>query len=147
MARLIGALDQGTTSTRFMVFDEAGREIAKQQLEHRQLLPAPGQVEHDPLEICTNIDEVIAGALRTGGLDPCDLAAIGITNQRETTVVWDRRTGLPFHNAIVWQDTRTDRLLPGLEPHRQLLCDRTGLPPDTYFSAPKVQSTAGSSGI
>ena len=139
MPRLIGALDQGTTSTRFIVFDEVGRDIAKHQLEHRQLLPAPGHVEHDPQEICTNVDEAITGALRTGGLDPCDLAAIGITNQRETTVVWDRRTGLPFHNAIVWQDTRTDRLLPTLEPFRQLLCDRTGLPPATYFSAPKLQ--------
>jgi len=139
MPRLIGALDQGTTSTRFIVFDEGGREIVKHQLEHRQLLPAPGRVDHDPREICTNVDEAIAGALRAGGLDPRDLAAIGITNQRETTVVWDRRTGRPFHNAIVWQDTRTDGLLPALEPHRQLLRDRTGLPPATYFSAPKVQ--------
>jgi len=137
--RLIGALDQGTTSTRFMIFDEGGREIAKHQLEHRQILPASGHVEHDPQEICANVEAVIAGALRTGGLEVRDLAAIGITNQRETTVVWDRRTGQPFHNAIVWQDTRTDRLLPALESHRQLLCDRTGLPPSTYFSAPKVQ--------
>ena len=138
MSRLIGALDQGTTSTRFLIFDEGGCEIARQQVEHRQILPAPGHVEHDPREICTNVTEVIAGALRTGGLDPGDLGAIGIANQRETTVVWDRRTGRPFHNALVWQDTRTDRLLPALEPHRELLHDRTGLPPATYFSAPKV---------
>ena len=139
MAQLIGALDQGTTSTRFIVFDGTGRELAKQQLEHQQLFPAPGQVEHDPREICTNVNEAIAGALRTGGLDPTDLAAIGITNQRETTVVWDRRTGRPFHNAIVWQDTRTARLLPALEPYRRLLSERTGLPPATYFSALKLQ--------
>jgi glycerol kinase len=95
----VGALDQGTTSTRFMVFDAGGSEIARRQIEHRQILPSPGWVEHDPIEIAARVDEVIAGALRTAGLTGRDLAAIGITNQRETTIVWDPRTGRPWHNA------------------------------------------------
>ena len=135
MARYVGALDQGTTSTRFMVFDSAGREVARRQLEHAQILPRPGWVEHDPIEIAARVNEVIAGALRTAGLTGSDLAAIGITNQRETTVVWDPHTGRPWCNAIVWQDTRTDRLVDTLEPHRARLCERTGLPPSTYFSS------------
>jgi len=138
-ARYIGALDQGTTSTRFMVFDAAGREVARRQLEHRQILPRPGWVEHDPIEIAARVDETIAGALRAAGLTGADLAAIGVTNQRETTVVWDPRNGRPWHNAIVWQDTRTDRAVAALEPARELLCGRTGLPPATYFSATKLQ--------
>ena len=139
MSRYIGALDQGTTSTRFMVFDAAGTVVARHQLEHRQILPAPGWVEHDPIEIAARVDDVIDGALRAGGLSGRDLAAIGITNQRETTVVWDPKSGRPWHNAIVWQDTRTDRAVSALEPHRALLCERTGLPPATYFSAAKLQ--------
>ncbi len=139
MRRCVGALDQGTTSTRFMVFDDLGRELARRQIEHRQILPQPGWVEHDPVEIAARVDEVMAGALRAAGLGGRDLAAIGVTNQRETTVVWNRRTGLPWHNAIVWQDTRTDQSLAALEPHRRLLCERTGLPPSTYFSAPKLR--------
>ena len=130
MARYVGALDQGTTSTRFMVFDEAGREVSRRQVEHAQILPRPGWVEHDPLEIVARVNEVIATR---------DLAAIGITNQRETTVVWDPVSGRPWHNAIVWQDTRTEALIGGLERHRERLCERTGLPPSTYFSAPKLQ--------
>jgi glycerol kinase len=137
--RYVGALDQGTTSTRFMVFDEAGREIARSQLEHRQILPSPGWVEHDPLEIAARVNEVIAAALRGAGLSGGDLAAIGITNQRETTVVWDPVTGRPWNHAIVWQDTRTDRDVAALESHRSLLCDRTGLPPATYFSSSKLR--------
>ncbi len=139
MERYVGAVDQGTTSTRFMVFDERGREVARCQLEHAQILPAPGRVEHDPVEIAARVDEVIAGGLRSGGLSGRDLAAIGITNQRETTVVWDPVTGRPWHHAIVWQDTRTDALVATLEPHRDLLRERTGLPPATYFSAPKLR--------
>ncbi len=139
MPRYVGALDQGTTSTRFMVFDEAGREVARRQLEHAQILPAPGRVEHDPIEIAARVDEVIAGGLRTAGLTGRDLVAIGITNQRETTVVWDPVTGRPWHNAIVWQDTRTDARVAALEPQRELVCARTGLPPATYFSASKLQ--------
>ena len=139
VSRFVGALDQGTTSTRFIVFDGAGREVARRQLEHRQITPRAGWVEHDPIEIAARVDETIAGALRGAGLNGSDLAAIGITNQRETTVVWDPRTGRPWHNAIVWQDTRTDRAVAALEPARELLRARTGLPPATYFSAAKLQ--------
>ena len=139
MHRYVGALDQGTTSTRFIVFDDAGRDVARSQLEHRQILPAPGWVEHDPMEIAARVSDVIAGALRSAGLTGGDLAAIGITNQRETTVVWDPVTGRPWHHAIVWQDTRTDRDVAALEPHRSLLCERTGLPPATYFSSSKLR--------
>ena len=135
----IGALDQGTTSTRFMVFDASGHEIARHQLEHQQILPRPGWVEHDPIEIAARVSDVIAGALRSAGLTGRDLAALGITNQRETTVVWDPRTGRPWHNAIVWQDTRTDVAMAALEPHRARLVSGTGLPPATYFSALKLQ--------
>jgi len=134
----IGALDQGTTSTRFMVFDASGNEVSRRQLEHQQILPEPGWVEHDPVEIAARVDEVIAGALRSAGLTGRDLAAIGITNQRETTVVWNPRTGRPWCNAIVWQDTRTSARISALEPHRQRLIDRTGLPPATYFSSGKL---------
>ena len=122
-----------------MVFDRAGREVARRQLEHAQILPRPGWVEHDPIEIAARVNEVLAGALRTAGLTGRDLAAIGVTNQRETTVVWDPVTGRPLYNAVVWQDTRTDAIVDGLEPHRERLCERTGLPPSTYFSAPKLQ--------
>ena len=139
VSRYIGALDQGTTSTRFMVFDASGREIARRQLEHRQILPRPGWVEHDPIEIAARVGETIAGGLRAAGLAGKDLAAIGITNQRETTVVWNPRTGVPWYNAIVWQDTRTDQAVAALAPSRELLCARTGLPPATYFSATKLQ--------
>jgi glycerol kinase len=139
MPRYVGALDQGTTSTRFMVFDRAGAEVARRQIEHAQIMPKPGWVEHDPVEIAARTNEVIIGALRTANLTGTDLAAIGVTNQRETTVVWNPKTGLPYYNAIVWQDTRTDRIVSALEPHRELLCARTGLPPATYFSATKLQ--------
>jgi glycerol kinase len=122
-----------------MVFDAGGREVARRQLEHSQILPSPGWVEHDPIEIAARVDEVIAGALRAAGLTGRDLRAIGITNQRETTVVWDPRTGRPWYNAIVWQDTRTDRALAALEEQRSLLIERTGLPPATYFSALKLR--------
>jgi glycerol kinase len=140
MADFIGALDQGTTSTRFMVFDHGGRPVAAHQLEHRQLLPRAGWVEHDPVEIWARASEVISVALEGGGLTRADLAAIGITNQRETTVVWNRETGRPYANAIVWQDTRTDSIVQQLERdgHATFIRERTGLPPATYFSAPKL---------
>ena len=138
MARFVGALDQGTTSTRFMVFDAGGAEVARRQIEHAQILPKPGWVEHDPVEIAARTSEVITGALRAAGLDGTDLAAIGVTNQRETTVVWNPKNGRPWYNAIVWQDTRTDRIVSALEPRRALLYERTGLPPATYFSATKL---------
>jgi glycerol kinase len=136
---LIGALDQGTTSTRFIVFDAAGAVVGKHQVEHAQILPQPGWVEHDPIEILARVGEVVEGALRAAGIRGQDLAAIGITNQRETAVVWNPRTGRPWHNAIVWQDTRTDDIARGLEPRRAMLVERTGLPPATYFSAGKLQ--------
>ena len=141
MAQLVGALDQGTTSTRFMVFDDEGREIARHQLEHEQIMAQPGWVEHDPLEIAERTNTVIAGALRHAGLTARDLVAIGVTNQRETTVVWNPKTGRPWYNAIVWQDTRTDRIVAALDrtSSGRLIRERTGLPPATYFSGAKLQ--------
>ena len=124
----------------FMVFDREGREIARHQVEHDQILPRPGWVEHDPLQIAARTNETIAGAMRAGGLTAADIAAIGVTNQRETTVVWNPKTGRPWYNAIVWQDTRTDRIvsaLPGASA--ALVKTRTGLPPATYFSGAKIQ--------
>ncbi|MBB3096242.1 glycerol kinase [Actinoplanes campanulatus] len=137
MGRYVGAIDQGTTSTRFMIFDRAGREIGRHQLEHRQIQPRSGWVEHDPAEIWENTLKCIEGALAGAGLAPADLAAIGITNQRETAVLWDRASGTAVAPAIVWQDTRTDYLVSALDP--DLIRDRTGLPPATYFSATKIQ--------
>jgi glycerol kinase len=140
MQRYVGALDQGTTSTRFMVFDRQGQEVARHQVEHDQILPRPGWVEHDPLQIAARVNESITGALNAGGLTAADLAAIGVTNQRETTVVWNPKTGRPWYNAIVWQDTRTDRIVSALDPSKAALVrSRTGLPPATYFSGAKVQ--------
>ena len=139
MAQYVGAIDQGTTSTRFIVFDASGREVGRHQVEHRQILPRPGWVEHDPLEIAERVNETLAGALRATRLSGRDLVAIGVANQRETTVVWNPRDGRPWHNAIVWQDTRTDRVVAELESMRGYLRQRTGLPPSTYFSALKLQ--------
>ncbi|MBO0747065.1 MAG: glycerol kinase GlpK [Acidimicrobiaceae bacterium] len=141
MADFVGALDQGTTSTRFMLFDHEGRERGRHQLDHRQILPRPGWVEHDPVEIWEHTTEVIHACIDAAGIAASDLAACGITNQRETAVVWDRRTGRPYSNAIVWQDTRTDHLVAALERDGRggLIRERTGLPPATYFSAGKVQ--------
>ncbi|MBP6997048.1 MAG: glycerol kinase GlpK [Phycicoccus sp.] len=141
MADFIGAVDQGTTSTRFMIFDHAGREVGRHQIEHEQILPRAGWVEHNPLEIWSNTDTVIGTALNQAGLSMSDLAAIGVTNQRETTIVWDRRTGRPLHNAIVWQDTRTDGIAAALERdgHGDLIRHKAGLPPATYFSGGKLK--------
>jgi glycerol kinase len=140
MPRYVGALDQGTTSTRFMIFDRGGNEIARHQLEHEQIMPKPGWVEHDPLEIAARSDETIARAMRNANVDARDLVAIGVTNQRETTIVWNPKTGKPWYNAIVWQDTRTDRLIKALSPDQAaLIRSRTGLPPATYFSAAKIR--------
>ena len=141
MADFVGAVDQGTTSTRFMLFDRDGRERGRYQLEHQQLLPRPGWVEHSPLEIWERTGSVVRTTLDAAGLGPSDLAAVGITNQRETAVVWDRRTGRPYAPAIVWQDTRTDRIAAALDrgPGGELIRRRAGLPPATYFSAGKVQ--------
>lgn len=141
MRQYVGAIDQGTTSTRFMIFDASGSEVARHQLEHQQIMTRPGWVEHDPLEIAERTNTVIAGALRNAGLQASDLAAVGVTNQRETTVVWNPKTGRPWYNAIVWQDTRTDRIVSALDKttQGQLVRDRTGLPPATYFSGGKLQ--------
>lgn len=137
----VGALDQGTTSTRFAVFDRGGRIVGLDQREHRQLVPRPGWVEHDPLEIAARCREVIAGGLAAAGIGAAELAAVGIANQRETTVVWDRRTGEPVGPAIVWQDTRTDAICVELarDGGRDRLRSRTGLPLATYFSGPKLR--------
>ncbi|MEU8639521.1 glycerol kinase GlpK [Amycolatopsis sp. NPDC048633] len=141
MPDFVGAVDQGTTSTRFMIFDHGGNEIARHQLEHEQILPKPGWVEHDATEIWERTRSVIATALNKANLTAGDLAALGITNQRETTVVWNRRTGRPYHNAIVWQDTRTDRIASALERGGQgeVIRRKAGLPPATYFSGGKLQ--------
>ncbi len=140
MAKYVGAIDQGTTSTRFMVFDRKGREVARHQLEHRQIYPRPGWVEHDPVEIWEKTIEVVTGALARAGIGAADLAAVGVTNQRETTVVWNPRTGRPWHPAIVWQDVRTDRLMSRLEREGAgaLIRRKAGLPPATYFSGGKL---------
>jgi glycerol kinase len=141
MADFVGAVDQGTTSTRFMIFDHSGNEVAKHQLEHSQILPQAGWVEHNPVEIWERTGSVIRTALNAEGLQAGDLAALGITNQRETAVVWNRRTGRPYYNAIVWQDTRTDRIASALDRDGRgdVIRQKAGLPPATYFSAGKVQ--------
>ena len=141
MTGFIGAIDQGTTSTRFIVFDHDGRPRAMAQREHRQIFPSPGWVEHDALEIWRNTQIVIAEALAGAGLVPGDLAAIGVTNQRETTLLWDRRTGTPLANAIVWQDTRVAGMVAELArdggPDR--FRAKTGLPLASYFSGLKLR--------
>ena len=141
MADFVGAVDQGTTSTRFMIFDHSGNVKGIHQLEHEQILPQAGWVEHNPLEIWERTSSVIRTALNAQGLHASDLAALGITNQRETAVVWDRKTGRPYYNAIVWQDTRTDRIASALEREGKgdVIRQKAGLPPATYFSAGKVQ--------
>jgi glycerol kinase len=141
MARYAAAIDQGTTGTRFMVFDRAGRVVASTYEEHTQITPRPGWVEHDAGEIWAKTQRVIKGTLDQGGVSPADIAGVGITNQRETTVVWDPSTGAPLCNAVVWQDTRTRELCQqliadGLEP---TFHQKTGLPVATYFSGPKLK--------
>jgi glycerol kinase len=141
MAKYVGAVDSGTTSSRFIIFDEKGRIVGLDQKEHRQIYPQPGWVEHDPMEIWKNTGEVIRGALTKAGIKGSELAAIGITNQRETTVVWDRNTGKPFCNAIVWQCTRTHEICKELMANggQDRFRDKTGLPIATYFSGPKIK--------
>jgi glycerol kinase len=141
MTRYVGAIDQGTTSTRFIVFDRGGNMISSAQKEHKQIFPKPGWVEHDPIEIWQNTQEVAGAALGRAGLGPDDLAAVGITNQRETTILWDRRSGKPLYNALVWQDTRVDQLVAEYArdggPNR--FRAKTGLPLASYFSALKLR--------
>ncbi len=141
MAKYVGAIDQGTTSTRFMVFDHAGKVVAVDQKEHEQIYPKPGWVEHNPMEIWDRTKDVIAGALAKANLTAGDLAAVGVTNQRETTVVWDKATGEPVYNAIVWQDTRTDTICNKLakDGGQNRFRRKVGLPLATYFSGPKIK--------
>jgi glycerol kinase len=141
MRRYVGAIDQGTTSSRFIVFDRGGAVIALAQREHRQIYPQPGWVEHDPTEIRVNVMAVIDQALTQAGLTAADLVAVGITNQRETTLLWDRRTGQPIHNALVWQDTRVDPLVAAFarDGGQDRFRAQTGLPLASYFSALKLR--------
>jgi glycerol kinase len=141
MAKYVGALDQGTTSNRFIIFDHSGNIVGLDQKEHEQIFPKPGWVEHNPAEIWQNTRDVIRGALADAGLSGKDLAAVGITNQRETTVLWDKHTGKPYTNAVVWQCTRTDEICRELmRDHGQnRFREKTGLPIATYFSGPKIK--------
>jgi glycerol kinase len=141
VADFVGAVDQGTTSTRFMIFDHGGNEVGRHQLEHEQILPQAGWVEHNPVEIWDRTQTVIRTAMQKANLQASDLAALGVTNQRETAVVWDRTTGRPYYNAIVWQDTRTDRIASALDRDGRgdVIRRKAGLPPATYFSGGKIQ--------
>ena len=141
MTKYVGAIDQGTTSSRFIVFDRRGDIVAVDQKEHAQIYPRPGWVEHDAAEIWRNTQAVIAGALARAGLTTTDLVAVGITNQRETTLLWDRQTGAPVHHALVWMDTRTDALVADFEREggKDRLREKTGLPLTTYFSGLKLR--------
>jgi len=141
MSRYVGAIDQGTTSTRFIVFDRAGNTVALAQKEHRQIYAHPGWVEHDPVEILVNTKAVIGDALASAGLAPADLASVGITNQRETTLLWDRRTGQALHNALVWQDTRVDPMVAEMarDGGQDRFRAQTGLPLASYFSGLKLR--------
>ncbi|WP_328391137.1 glycerol kinase GlpK [Nocardia sp. NBC_00416] len=139
--RYVAAVDQGTTSSRCILFDRQGQIAGVAQREHQQIFPKPGWVEHDPEMLWRNTEFVLGAVLDEAGLTAADIAAVGVTNQRETTIVWERDTGRPIHNAVVWQDTRTDRLCTELAGTHgaDRYADRTGLPLSTYFSGPKVR--------
>ena len=141
MTKYVGAIDSGTTSTRFILFDQSGSVVASDQREHEQIFPQSGWVEHDPLEIWNATQTVIRAALEAADVKPGEISAIGVTNQRETTVVWDRKTGRPIYNAIVWQDVRTDLACEEMTTagHSALVRAQTGLPIATYFSATKIR--------
>ncbi|MCB9138351.1 MAG: glycerol kinase GlpK [Caldilineaceae bacterium] len=142
MSQYVAAIDQGTTSTRCMIFNHAGEVISMDQKEHKQIHPQPGWVEHDPMEIWANTEAVVQGALAKAQLSADQIAAVGITNQRETTIIWDRRTGKPLYNAVVWMDTRNNKLvadLAGRHGGQDAFRSRTGLPLATYFSGLKVR--------
>ncbi|MSZ49040.1 MAG: glycerol kinase, partial [Actinobacteria bacterium] len=142
----VGSLDQGTSSTRFMIFDHSGKVVGQHQLEHRQIMPEAGWVEHDAAEIWDKTQEVISGALKQANILGSDLSAIGITNQRETTVAWDVTTGVPLHNAIVWQDTRTAEFLDSLSAAKKAeITAKSGLPIAPYFSGSKMHWLANNS--
>lgn len=141
LPEFIAAIDQGTTSTRCVIFDHDGADVACHQLEHEQLLPRAGWVEHNPVEIWERTASVLTTSLNAAGLSSKDIAALGVANQRETTLVWDRNTGRPYYNAIVWQDTRTDRIASALDRDGRgdVIRSRAGLPPATYFSGGKLR--------
>jgi glycerol kinase len=141
MRGFVGAIDQGTTSTRFLIFDRKGAIVGSAQKEHEQIYPKPGWVEHNATEIWRNTVSTMADALASAGLSASDLVSVGVTNQRETTLLWDRSTGEPLGNAIVWQDTRTDRLVTelGKDGGQDRLRGKTGLPLATYFSGLKLR--------
>ncbi len=141
MSEFVLAIDQGTTSTRCIIFNQASTPVAAHQVEHEQIFPKAGWVEHDPLEIWEKTQVVIRESIRKAGITAADIVAIGITNQRETTVVWDKRTGEPYHNAIVWQDVRTSAIITGLgkQGGQDRFRQQTGLPLTTYFSGPKIK--------
>lgn len=141
MAKYVAAVDQGTTSTRCMLFDHDGGVVSVDQKEHEQIFPKPGWVEHDPMEIWARTQDVIKGALEKAGAKPGDIAAVGVTNQRETTVVWNKNSGEPYFNAIVWQDTRTDKICNALgqDGGQDRFRPQVGLPLATYFSGPKIK--------
>ena len=140
MADYVGAIDQGTTSTRFMIFDRGGNVIGIDQKEHEQIYPKAGWVEHDAMEIWARTTDVVSGALAKANITSADLAAVGITNQRETTLVWDRKTGQPVYNALVWQDTRQQDIVDMVaDGNQDRLREKTGLPLATYFSGTKIR--------
>jgi glycerol kinase len=141
MAKYVGAVDQGTTSTRFMIFDHAGQVVSVDQKEHEQIYPKPGWVEHDAMEVWARTQDVIKGSLEKAGLTAADIAAVGVTNQRETTVIWEKATGKPVYNAIVWQDTRTAGICNELakDGGQDRFRAKVGLPLATYFSGPKIK--------
>jgi glycerol kinase len=141
MAKYAAAVDQGTTSTRFMIFDHEGQVVGIDQKEHEQIYPKPGWVEHNPIEIWDRTQDVIKGGLKKSGISAKDIAAVGVTNQRETAVVWEKATGKPVFNAIVWQDTRTDAICNelGKDGGQDRFRPKVGLPLATYFSGPKIK--------
>src|ERR1700691_4240206 len=141
LAEFVASIDQGTTSTRCMIFDHDGTEVGRHHLEHEQILPRAGWVEHNPIEIWERTTSVLMSALNVTNLSSEDIVALGITNQRETTLVWNKRTGRPYYNAIVWQDTRTDRIASALDRDGRgdVIRHKAGLPPATYFAGGKLQ--------
>ncbi len=141
MAKYVAAVDQGTTSTRCMLFNHSGGVVSIHQMEHEQIYPKPGWVEHDAMEVWSRTQDVIRRALEKAGAEPGDVAAVGVTNQRETTVVWNPKTGKPYYNAIVWQDTRTDKICNELaeDGGQDRFRAKVGLPLATYFSGPKIK--------
>src|ERR671915_2471649 len=141
MAKYAAAIDQGTTSTRCMIFDHGGQVVSVAQKEHEQIYPRPGWVEHDAKEVWARTQEVVEEAVAAAGAGEGDISGVGITNQRETSLVWDRTTGEPVHNALVWQDTRTDKLVDEFsrDGGQASFQEQVRLPLATYFSGPKIR--------